>query len=371
MLKGYSACKITMSKLKDKNDKRKTSEQKCDIVIFEYYLVLMHTFHFLILPAVHLLDLAVPLQMLSSIKELGIAPAQVQCIGPHSSVKTLQCLGLTEIHSLPPRMCKQDTVVVVGGKMQDTSVPSRSWTDAVNWLSDLTPALMERDVTLAAVGTGAFLLGEAGLLDGRMCTTHHQFLSQLRRRYRKATVMENQTFVGDGNIWTSAGLGSGINLALRLVVRDFGDDAAIRVARENEVPFRRFDDDPPPATHSSLRSHSNNLVHSVQDAISKNLGAQLSVGALAQKFAIGERQLSRLFALETGTTLKWYQLSLRMARARKLLISTNMSIKEVAANSGFASVQAFRVHWNKLENATPLEVRRERELRHGEGGTGQ
>ncbi|MDK3022382.1 helix-turn-helix domain-containing protein [Cupriavidus taiwanensis] len=317
----------------------------------------MRSAYLLVLPGVHLLDLAGPLQVLSTVSELGIGQLSVHCVGPHPGVEAFQGVALDRIEALPARVNGRDLVVVIGSKLQPSLMASQPWRDAAAWLHRMFTGSKAPATTIAAVCTGAFLLGDAGLLDGRLCTTHHAFIRKLRARQPRASVIENRVFVSDGNIWTSAGVASGIDMALRLVAEIFGDEAAIRVARENVVPFRRFSNDPRLDPQYQSRSHGNQLIHAVQDAISRNLEASVSDPRFARAFAISVRHLSRVFLEETGLTPKQYQLALRMARARKLLTASNLSVEEISSKSGFSSVQAFRSCWNKIEPMPPSRYR--------------
>ncbi|MBP0631787.1 MULTISPECIES: helix-turn-helix domain-containing protein [unclassified Cupriavidus] len=313
--------------------------------------------YLLVLPKVHMLDLGGPLQILSSVSELGIAPLRVRCAGPHSSVTSFQGPALGQVERLPARVAPGDVVLAIGSKLLDTLTTSPAWRDSAAWLRETFADGRNADVQVGAVCTGAFLLGAAGLLDGRLCTTHHAHTRRLRARHPAASVVDNRVFVRDGNMWTSAGVASGIDLALRLVADAYGDDAAIAVARDNVVPFRRFSGDPQLAPQFRARSHGNALVHAVQDAIARELDANVADPRFADRFAISVRHLSRIFHEETGLTPKQYQLTLRMARARKLLASSSLAVEEIALKSGFASVQAFRACWNKAEPATPSAYR--------------
>ncbi|WP_265920613.1 GlxA family transcriptional regulator [Cupriavidus nantongensis] len=323
----------------------------------------MRSAYLLVLPGVHMLDLAGPLQVLSTVSELGIGQLSVQCVGPVANVQAFQRVALGRIEALPARVNGQDLVVVIGSKLQTSLMASQPWRDAAAWLRRMFTGSKTPDTTIAAVCTGAFLLGDAGLLDGRLCTTHHAFVRRLRARLPHASVVDNRVFVCDGNVWTSAGVASGIDMALRLVAEIFGDEAAIRVARENVVPFRRFSDDPRLDPQYQSRSHGNQLIHAVQDAISRNLEASVSDPRFAQGFAISVRHLSRMFLEETGLTPKQYQLALRMARARKLLTASNLSVEAISSKSGFSSVQAFRNCWDKIESMPPSQYRKSNSTR--------
>jgi transcriptional regulator GlxA family with amidase domain len=211
---------------------------------------------------------------------------------------------------------------------------------------------------VAGVCTGAFLLGDAGLLDGHACTTHHEHVAQLRRRHPAAQVLENRLCGLDGRLWTSAGVAAGIDLALQLVAQRFGEHVALRVARENVVPLRRFSGDPALSLRFRWREHGNQLVHAMQDEIANDLSHPWTGEALARKAGFSTRHLARLFKTETGVTMKRYQTELRMDLARRLVQGSTLSLEHVAERCGFGSMQAFRATWNKFEGEPPSRRRR-------------
>lgn len=315
--------------------------------------------YFLVLPSVHILDLAGPLQVLATVAELGIAPLEVRCISPLPSVRSFQNVQLHDVGPLPTRLREGDALIAIGSKLQNGLESSPAWLSAARWLQRIAEQDSAERLTLAAVCTGAFLLGDAGLLDGRTCTTHHSLQTRLRQHFPLANVLDNRVFVRDGPIWTSAGVASGMDLALQLVAQAFGDEAAIQVARENVVPFRRFSADPELSPQFRSRSHANQLVHAVQDAIGKDLGTTLSDPAFAKRFCISPRHLSRVFAQELGMSPKHYQLGLRIARARSLLVCSTLPVEEIALRCGFGSVQSFRTQWDKAMPLAPSAYRRQ------------
>ena len=138
--------------------------------------------YFLVLPNTHVLDLAGPLQLVATLKELGLADVGVECIGPLSAVRTFQNAMLSEVHPLPARLRPGAVLFVIGSKLDATLTASRPWLDAAAWLRERT-AQEEPGLLVCGVCTGTFLLAQAGLLDGRLCTTHHRFIQQLKRRY--------------------------------------------------------------------------------------------------------------------------------------------------------------------------------------------
>ncbi len=315
----------------------------------------MKRFLFLVLPQVHMLDLAGPLQMISTLTELGLAPVSVACIGPEPRVPSFQGTWLDDVSPLPHALGASDVLVVIGSKMDDTLTQSPAWRDTVAWLRHA--AARAPAVPLCGVCTGSFLLADAGLLDGRVCTTHHSFARRLQTQHPLAHVVENRVLVQDDRILTSAGVASGIDLALHLIAQQFGSHLAVRVARENVVHFRRFGNDPELAPALKYRSHGNQRVHAVQDVLSETLAAGTGIETLANRFGLSPRHLSRLFLAETGVGIKQYQLELRMELARRLVAESTLSLEAVAERCGFASVQAFRANWNKREPVAPSAYR--------------
>ena len=315
--------------------------------------------YFLVLPNTHVLDLAGPLQIVATLKELGLADLDVECIGPLGAVRSFQSPTLADLRPLPARLRPGAALFVIGSKLDATLTRSRPWLDAAAWLR-ARAAQADPDLQLCGVCTGTFLLAEAGLLDGRVCTTHHRFVDVLRRRHPAVHVADNRVYVRDRNVWTSAGITSGIDLALHLVADAFGEDAAIQVARENVVHFRRFGGDPALGARLRHRSHGNARVHAVQDAISRDLTRHATCAQLARAAGCSGRHLARVFAAETGTTIKGFQTDLRMELARRLLAESTLSLERIAERCGFGSVQAFRANWDQREAAPPSALRSRR-----------
>ncbi len=312
--------------------------------------------YFVVLPDTHVLDLAGPLQIISTLRELNIANINVECIGPQAQVKTFQGSTISDVWPLPKRLRPHSVVFVAGGKFNVAMQRSRPWLEASEWLRERT-ANVDGDWNVCGICTGSFLLAQAGLLNGRTCTTHHRFLQQLRRDYPAVNVVEGRLHVRDDKVWTSAGVAAGIDLALHLIADAFGDDAAIQVARENVVSFRRFGSDPELGAAFRYRSHCHSKIHAVQDLIANNLTRDIKVAELAQTIGYSQRHLARVFLTETGITLKSFQTKLRMEQARRMLTGTKLSLELIAEQCGFHSVQAFRANWVKREDVLPSALR--------------
>ncbi|WP_431265729.1 GlxA family transcriptional regulator [Roseateles chitinivorans] len=317
----------------------------------------MKNVQFLTMPSTHLLDLAGPLQVIHTVGEMGAGSIDVRCIGPEASVGAFQPLTLTDIRPLPRVLPPDSVLFVIGSKLTPALMRSTAWRQSVDWLGRLGRDRPE-GLRICGVCSGTFLLADAGLLDGRLCTTHHRFIPRLRAAVPAATVLENRVFVEDGDLLTSAGVTSGIDLALHLVSGAFGEDIAIQVARENVVHFRRFGADPELSAAMRHRSHCNQRIHAVQDAISSRLGDRVTLDELAAQVHLSGRHLARLFLAETGVSIKQYQIALRMDLARRLMASSRLSLENIAAACGYGSVQALRANWNKHERLPPSLMRR-------------
>lgn len=344
------------SNAKDADSKKHDTQT---VVLFHRICVGMKRALFLVLPDVHLLDLAGPLQIVHTLTELGLAKVAVQCIGPSPRVRSFQGAMLDEVLPLPSRLTAQDVLIVIGTKLSVGAMRSSAWRQTIEWLRSTSREAPD-EMQICGVCTGSFLMGHAGLLDGRLCTTHHDFTDRLRIEFPKAHVLDNRLLVKDGRLTTSAGVAAGIDLALGLVAQAFGAETALTVARENVVAFRRFGNDPELSVALRYRAHGNRRIHELQDLLSHQANEKLPYEVIAERSGLSARQLARIFSTETGTTMKQYQMELRMERAKRLVVDSSFSLEEIADRCGFASVQAFRANWNKREVLSPSAFRRAR-----------
>jgi transcriptional regulator GlxA family with amidase domain len=243
-----------------------------------------------------------------------------------------------------------DTLVIAGG-----AGTRRAATDqrVVEWVR--TAAKRSRRVT--SVCTGAFVLAQAGLLDGRRATTHWAWCETFARLHPAVEVERDAIFVGDGSIYTSAGVTAGIDLALALVEEDLGPDAAREVAQELVVFLRRPGGQSqfsaqmaaPPAEREPLRE--------LQAWIATNVAADLSVPALAARATMSPRNFARAFRHETGITPAAYVESVRVEQARIALEASDAQVESIAHHCGFGTVETMRRAFHRRLGVGPAAYR--------------
>ncbi|CAN0627611.1 Helix-turn-helix domain-containing protein [Burkholderia multivorans] len=330
-------------------------------------MIQMRRVLFVVPPQVHMLDLSGPLQVLGSVTELGVAALRLRIIGPQPQPVSFQGIRLADVEPLPMRLDLGDVVIVIGCKLAGGARPSPQQQPVVDWLRRVV-APMRGIITVASVCTGALLLAEAGLLDGRDCTTHHEYLAMLQHRHPQARVLSRRILVDDGDLLTSAGVSAGIDLALHLVARHFGPAVAIRVARDNVVAFRCLNADPELDARLQFRDHDHAIVHAIQDSLSAHPESGEPYTVLATRFGLSYRHLARLFQQATGITLKQYQQRLRLAMAERLLRDSDWPVERVAERCGFASPQAFRAAWRQERSVSPRVWRSAAQALHSGDG---
>jgi transcriptional regulator GlxA family with amidase domain len=299
-----------------------------------------------------LLDIAGPTSVFSSASSLlGRGKGyDVLLVAEHAGpIVTSSGVTLIAQHALNSIRGAIDTLIVPGGLR-----------DAIDGAASLVPIvrrLAPRTRRLASVCSGAFILSRAGLLDGRAAVTHWAACEQLRRQHPQCRVEEDRIFVRDGKVWTSAGVSSGIDLALAMVEEDHGAQLALDIARWLVVYLRRpggqSQFSAPLAAQMAEREGLRDLLLWMTD----HIDADLTVAALAQRASMSERTFARVFAAETNFTPAVYVERLRIDAARRNLEATKKSVKQIARACGFGTVETLHRAFKRSVGSTPLQYR--------------
>ena len=295
----------------------------------------MTTVVFLLVPGLHLLDLAGQAQAFSTAADLGCG-YELHYVAEQEDVRTAQ--GATVRAATHwPSLTTDDLVIVPGWRsprIAGTGVLS------AGTLGRLAGHHADGG-TVVSICAGADALGRAGLLDGRRCTTHHLIQDELAARYPAATIIRDVLYVVDGRIATSAGIASGIDLALHLIAVRDGPVIAARVAREMVIYARRNGDEQQASAMLRHRSHLSDFAHRAQDSIESRFAGTLPLADLAADCGVSERTLTRRFVAATGMTPLRYQQLLRVERAEHL-IGHGATVEAAARTVGFADARMLR-----------------------------
>jgi transcriptional regulator GlxA family with amidase domain len=298
-------------------------------------------------PGATLLDVVGPSEVLWVATRAGADPGYELVVAsldggpaPASSGLVLDTVRLSTVRG------PIDTLMVVGG------LPARR-PDHEPRLPAAIARMAPRCRRVTSVCTGAFLLAEAGVLDGRRATSHWAWCESLARRYPAVHVESDRIFVRDGDVWTSAGITAGMDLALALVEDDHGPELAREVARWLVLFVQRPGGQTQFSAHLDVPVPHRPDVRGVLDAIAADPGADHSVSAVARRAGMSERHLARLFRAETGTTVAQHVERVRVEAARHLLESSDSGLDAIARRCGFGTVETFHRSFKRRTGITP------------------
>jgi len=310
-----------------------------------------------VFPDVQSLDVTGPTEVFSIAQRLGHARYEIELVASSAApVRASSGLRLVPDRALSACRGPIDTLVVAGGL--GTSAARRD-ERLIAWLRDAAG----RSRRVASVCTGAFLLAKAGLLDGRRATTHWDSCAALRRNHPEVTVEPDPIFVRDtrpgtgGDVYTSAGVTAGIDLALALVEEDAGRDAALEVARQLVVFVQRPGGQTQFSAQLAHPAARRPTLRELQAWLPDHLDEDLTVETLAKRAFMSPRNFARAFRREVGVTPAAYVASLRVERARLELEAGDAPVEVVARRCGFGTVETMRRSFRRRLHASPAEYR--------------
>jgi len=301
---------------------------------------------FVAYPGITALDLVGPHEVLGAAGAYQLVVAAMHA-GP---LATTRGPALVAEHALATVRGPIDTLIVVGGEGAFAAASDVGLVRAVEKLA-------RRARRVASVCTGSFVLAAAGLLDGKRATTHWNSCERLARRYPNVTVESDPIFVRDGNVWTSAGVTAGMDLALALVAEDLGRDVALAVARQLVMYVQRPGGQSQFSAHLASPAAERDPLREVQAWIAEHPEADHSVERLATRASMSPRHFARVFRAELGCTPAVYVERVRVETARRLLETTSLPVDAVATACGFGTVETFRRAFARRVGASPSEYR--------------
>lgn len=311
----------------------------------------------LVFPGFQILDAVGPVEVFNAASRLAAAgrsrrPAyRVEVVAPQAGpVASSNGLAVVAEHGIAEVRGDIDTLVVAGGFGTRTYVEDR---DVIAWVRRA--ATRSRRVT--SVCTGALLLAEAGLLDGRQVATHWAFAAELASRYPKVRVDADPIYVKDGRVYTSAGVTSGMDLALALVEEDLGREIALATARWLVLFLKRPGGQAQFSAQLSAQTAAREPIRDLQWWILEHLDEDLSVEALAARAAMSPRNFARVFAREVGMTPARYVERARVEAARRRLEESSAGIDDVAGACGFGTAETMRRAFLRNVRVPPADYR--------------
>jgi transcriptional regulator GlxA family with amidase domain len=243
-----------------------------------------------------------------------------------------------------------DTLLVAGGVGTWDQLKHRALLD---WLRRQSKSVRR----LCSVCTGSFLLAEAGLLKRRRATTHWGWIGQFARRHPGVRLEPDRIFVRDGNVYTSAGVTAGMDLALALVEEDHGRDVALEVARELVLFLRRPGGQSQFSAQLAAQLAEKEPLREIQARVLEHPGENHAVPALAQRLSMSTRNFSRAFRREVGVTpARWVEAA-RIEAARRLLEESRLGVKEIASRCGLGSAESLRRAFLRVVGVSPSDYR--------------
>ncbi|HEX5182107.1 MAG TPA: DJ-1/PfpI family protein [Allosphingosinicella sp.] len=308
----------------------------------------------LVVPPVDELDLVGPAQVFAAANRLsGRSAYRVEIVTSGDDLRVRGEGGLLSFHAdlrLAEAGPPFDSVLLVCG------LANRRRHDPA--LSEWLRAAAVHARRLGAVCVGAFLLAEAGLLDGRKATAHWRFAEELARRHPAVRVESAPIWVQDGNLFTSAGISAGIDLALAWVERDLGGAIAGEIARELVLFLRRPGEQNQLSLSLTSQERAPNRIGALLVWIAENPASKLTADRLADRAGMTIRSLERHFAREVGRTPARYVRDARIEAARRQLQTTSLSLEQVARACGFGGADVMRRVFRSAREAAPRDIRR-------------
>lgn len=317
------------------------------------------TIVFLAAPSSQILDVVGPFQIFVRAAELFVKehPSQhppykvLLASTTHRRSVTTNCgLVLAGAEGFRKLRGPIDTLLVAGGSGLEEAAQDE---ELLLWLRKVAPRVRR----VGSICTGAFLLGAAGLLDGKRAVTHWKWAADLAARFKHTTVDPDPIYIRDGNTYTTAGVTAGMDLALALVEEDLGSPMALSVAREMVLYLRRAGGQSQFSAALSLQASDRKQIAELRSWVLDNLSQDLPVEALAAQAGMSPRNFARVFVKDTGATPARFVERLRVEAARRRLEESHDKLEKVAHDCGFGTIHSLRRSFVRVVQVSPNAYR--------------
>lgn len=309
-------------------------------------------------PEVHLLDISGPAHIFYEAIDYG-APIVSRFISLGNQAEEVSSAGVTlaKLSRFDSFELNENDWLIIPGLeahfLQDKQFEATNQR-FFTWLN----TQHQNGAKICSVCTGAYLLAQSGLLNGRQATTHWKYLDDFKKRFPKVDLQTDRLFVVADNLYSSAGVSSGIDLSLFLLEETFGSAFASKIAKEVVVFLRRTEEDPQLSVFLQYRNHLENRIHQVQDLLSQHMDRKMKVQELAEQVNMSPRNLTRLFKKTTEVTIGDYMDKLRVERAIQLLLDGN-KVETVSKSCGLSSSNQLRTLLKKYKSLLPSDLQLE------------
>ena len=307
-----------------------------------------------VFPDIQLLDLVGPLEVFSMADRFSdseVSEYVAEVVSPDGGViRASSGLEIGANRAIGACGGPIDTLVVVGGQGVARAIVDDR---LVAWIR----SAAQRSRRVTSVCSGAFLLARAGLLDGRRATTHWATCARLAGLFPEVTVDPDPIFIRDGNVWTSAGVTAGMDLALALVEDDLGPERAREIARYLVLFVQRSGGQSQFSAQLAAQRPERDTLVQLASWIADHLGDDLSVPVMAARTSMSVRNFSRRFAQEFGSTPAAYVEAVRVEAGRRLLETTRRGLTDIARECGFGTVETMHRSFQRTVRVTPGQYR--------------
>ncbi|MBK6536367.1 MAG: DJ-1/PfpI family protein [Ignavibacteria bacterium] len=291
-------------------------------------------FVFLVLPHIHLMDLAGPDQVFLEAAGYN-APFEIEYCSTEKSLSSSAKLPIGKLNHFSKIKIEENDFLLIPGAELNYLLSDEFKTNKslFSWIRNC----RDKKIKICSICSGAFVLAESGVLEGKECTTHWKRTKELQQLYPDIKVIENVLFTEDDNIYTSAGIASGIDMALYIVEQMKGEYFAHKVARELVIYSRRSGNQKQQSELLNFRNHIHSGIHKVQDWLQINLDKKASLTELAEIACMSDRNLTRIFKKETSLTVNQYITLLRKEKIGQLSKNPDNSRSIIAKQCGLKS----------------------------------